>query len=74
MSKLSTAVTNLAAKTSKISVSQEIAGGGNRENLNDPDVLLLVTGTGMAYPIRFANATQLNDFIASTGPNGKWPV
>lgn len=74
MSKLTTAQGNLSGKTNKMVVSQESAGGSLHANYVDPDMGFLVTSTVQGPVIRFVTAAQLNDFIASTGPNGKWPV
>lgn len=74
MSKLSTAQTNMAAKTSRLIVSQEANAGSLHIDYVDPDMGFLVTSTVNGPPIRFRTSAQINDFIASSGPNGRWPV
>lgn len=74
MTKLSTNQATLSGKTSKMTLSQEIAAGGNRENLSDPDTNFVLTNTVSGQVVRFNTLAQLQDFLASTGPGGHWPV
>lgn len=74
MSKLSTAQGTMAGKTNKLIVSQESSGGSLHANYVDPDMGFLVTSSVGSPPVRFSTAAQLNDYIASSGPGGRWPV
>lgn len=74
MTKLSTAQATLAGKTSKMTLAQERAAGEKTENNADPDGQFLLTNTVSGQTIRFQTLAQLNDFLASTGPGGHWPV
>jgi hypothetical protein len=74
MSKLSTNQASLAGKTSKIALAQEYTAGGNRENLNDPELGFILINSVSGQTTRFNTLAQLQDFIASTGPGGRWPV
>lgn len=74
MTKLTTNQATLAGKTNKIVLDQEYKAGGNRENQVDPDGGFVVTNSVSGQTIRFQTQQQLLDFLASTGPNGRWPT
>lgn len=74
MSKLTTNQASLAGKTSKITLDQEYKAGGNRENLADPEHGFILINSVSGQALRFLNLAQIQDFIASTGPGGRWPV
>lgn len=74
MSKLTTNQATLAGKTTKMNLDQEYKAGGNRENTTDPDHGFTLVNNVSGQAIRFQTNQQLLDFLASTGPGGKWPV